>query len=148
MKKIFDLLQKYREIISYLFWGVMTTCVSWGSYSLFARGMGISIAVSNVLSWICAMTFAYITNKIFVFHSYVWKMDFLAKEFGLFASARLGTGILEIIFVPLLVHFGLDQEILGVKGAVSKVLVSFLVVVLNYVFSKLFIFKDSTSGNA
>lgn len=136
------ILKKYQEIISYLFWGVATTCVSWGSYSLFAKGLDTSIIVANILSWICAVLFAYLTNKLFVFHSYSWKPDYLFREFTLFLSARLGTGALEIIFVPLLVRLGLNQTIFGVKGAVSKVLVSFLVVILNYVFSKLFIFKS------
>lgn len=146
--KIQTLLNKYQEIISYLFWGVATTCVSWGTYSIFAKGMDASIAVANALSWICAVLFAYFTNKLFVFHSYSWKPKYLFREFMLFLSARIGTGALEIIFVPLLVHFGLDQTILGVKGAVSKVLVSFLVVILNYVFSKLFIFKPQTKEEA
>ncbi len=145
MKKLWNLYKKYREIISYLFWGAATTAISWGSYSVFEKGCGLSIAISNILSWICAMTFAYITNKIFVFKSYTWKPKFLLREFGLFASARLGTGILEIIFVPLLVRVGLDQTIFGVEGALSKILVSIVVVILNYIFSKLFIFKKKTA---
>ena len=118
--------------------------VSWGSYSVFAKGMDTSIAVANVLSWVIAVLFAYVTNKLFVFHSYSWKPKHLFREFSLFLSARLGTGVLEIVLVPLLVHWGINQSIFGVKGAVSKVLVSFLVVILNYVFSKLFIFKSQT----
>ncbi len=144
MDRIWGLLKKYRELISYLFWGFATTCVSWGTYSVFAKGMSLSILAANILSWVCAVIFAYITNKLFVFHSYSWEPNYLWREASLFLSARLGTGIMEIVLVPLLVHLGLNQAIFGVKGAVSKVLVSILVIVLNYVFSKLFIFKSKT----
>ena len=57
------LFQKYKEIIFYLFWGGMTTLVSWGSYSFFVTLLH-SVAAANVLSWICAMLFAFATNKL------------------------------------------------------------------------------------
>lgn len=142
MKKIMELYEKYREIVSYLFWGVATTVVSWGSYSFFAGLLDAGIIVANVLSWIFAVSFAYVTNKLWVFQSKSWKMEVVIKEIGIFVSARLVTGILEIILVPFLVYVGLNQTIFGIKGAVSKILVSFLVVILNYVFSKLLVFKD------
>lgn len=129
------------EVIRYLIMGGLTTVVSWGSYALFAKIFGWSITVSNVLSWVCAVAFAYLTNKVWVFHSYSWKPAFLAREAALFVSARLLTGIIEMAGVPLLVKLGMDQKIFGVKGMMAKVVVSVLVVILNYVLSKLVIFR-------
>lgn len=134
---------KYREIISYLFWGGATTCVSWGTYTVFAAVLNTSVIVANILSWVFAVIFAYITNKIWVFQSKSWKRDVIIQELGLFLSTRFATGLFEIIAVPFLVNVGMDQTIFGVKGAVSKVVVSVLVVILNYIFSKLVIFKKN-----
>lgn len=143
-----------------MFWGVMTTIVSWLSYSLFEIlfqtkvkdiymfGVQISQAVfiSSILSWICAFLFAYVTNKLWVFQSKSWKPDIFLPEFAKFLSARALTGILEIVAVPVLVGLGLDQTIFGIEGIVAKIIVSIAVVILNYIFSKLFIFKKESSG--
>lgn len=136
-----ELLTKYHEVISYLLWGMATTCVSWGTYTFFAGVVNTGVWTANILSWIFAVTFAYITNKIWVFRSKSWKRIVIVRELGLFLSTRLATGIFEIFMVPLLVYCGMDQTLFGIRGAVSKVVVSLLVVILNYVFSKLLIFK-------
>lgn len=155
MEKCMELLKKYHEMVAYLFWGVMSTIVSWGSYSIFALllknltseillfgiGMSMTVAVSNLLSWVCAVAFAFVTNKLWVFQSRSWKKSVFLPELGKFLSARIITGVMEIVLVPLLVSLGLSQTIFGIEGIVAKILVSVLVVILNYVFSKLFIFK-------
>lgn len=129
------------EVVRYLVMGVLTTLVSWGSYALFAKACGWSITLSNILSWILAVAFAYLTNKVWVFHSCSWKIGFVIREAALFVSARLLTGVIEMAGVPLLVKLGMDRKILGVKGMAAKVAVSVLVVILNYVLSKLLIFR-------
>ena len=149
-----NLLRKYREIILYLFWGVMTTIVSWITYSvfvsLFSSGIvfsilrfsfSVDIMLANILSWICAVTFAFITNKLFVFQSKSWQFQIFWPELWKFFSARIVTGVIEIIAVPALVGFGLDQEIFGIAGSWAKVIVSIVVIILNYLFSKLFVFR-------
>lgn len=141
MKKIKELVLQYREIISYLFFGGLTTVVSWGSYALFERLFNLSINTSNLLSWILAVAFAYVTNKIFVFQSKEKTAKGLFKEIGLFLSSRVFSGLVEIVGVPLLVWCGLNQTIFGIEGMVSKIVVSVVVVVLNYILSKLLIFK-------
>ena len=155
MQNLIARMKKYREIIAYLFWGLMTTIVSWTSYSLFVLlfKYGISsnnlipmnvstiVLVSNVLSWLCAALFAFVVNKLWVFESKSWELHVWVPEFWKFLSARIITGLFEMISVPLLVGIGLDQTILGIDGMVSKVFVSVIVVILNYVFSKLIIFK-------
>lgn len=133
----------------YLIFGVLTTVVSWGSYALFEILLGTFItntivlsAVANVLSWIVAVLFAYITNKLWVFESKSFKGNVIFKELATFVGSRLATGVLEWVGVPLLMVIGLNQSILGIEGMVAKIVISVVVVILNYILSKLFVFKD------
>lgn len=141
MDWIRNFLKNNREVVSYLFFGVCTTLVSWLSYSLFVKVFLVSIEVSNVVSWVCAVLFAFITNKIFVFESKSFEKKTFIKEFVSFITSRLFTGIIEIIGVPFLVRVGLSQTIFGISGMLSKIVVSIIVIILNYIFSKLFVFK-------
>jgi putative flippase GtrA len=138
--KVKGIIEKYKEIISYLFWGVMTTVVSWGTYSLFVTVIQ-SVSVANILSWICAVVFAYVTNKLWVFQSREWAFCTIIPELLKFVTARLATGLLEIVGVPLLVYLGLNQRIAGIEGMAAKVFVSVIVTILNYVLSKLLVFR-------
>lgn len=165
MKKLFD---KYREIIMYLIFGVGTTVVSFLSYSIFEIVIptitfwGITIehtTTSNVLSWLCAVLFAFITNKIWVFDSKSWKPSIALKELGLYFSSRIATGFIEWFGLPLILKLGehftqtgadgffaktfiwLSQPLFSIDGLIAKIAVSIIVVILNYVFSKLLIFK-------
>ncbi|MDO4475323.1 MAG: GtrA family protein [Lachnospiraceae bacterium] len=141
-KMIGNTYRKYQEAIDYLFWGVCTTVVSWGTYALFVKAAGLSVGVGNVISWVCAASFAYVTNKLFVFKSRSWDMKLVLREVSSFMGSRVVTGVGEIVSVPLLVSIGLNQAIFGVKGFLAKVLVSVLVVIANYVLSKLFVFRQ------
>ncbi len=139
---------KYKEIIMYLIFGVLTTLVSWGSYALFETmfkkaivDVNVLVAVANVLSWVAAVLFAYFTNKLFVFESKSFKPTVVFKEMGLFVGSRLISGAVEWIGVPLLVWIGLNQTVFGVEGMVAKVFVSVIVVIMNYILSKLIVFK-------
>lgn len=150
MKKIKELFLKYKEIIMYLAFGVLTTFVSWGSYALFEMLLGLFITnvivlstVANVLSWVIAVLFAFITNKLWVFESKSWKGSTLIKELSAFVGSRLLTGVLEWFGVPLLMLIGLDQPILGIEGMLAKILISVIVVILNYILSKLLVFKNN-----
>jgi putative flippase GtrA len=140
-QKIKCLLNKNKEIISYLFWGVMTTAVSWGTYSIFVT-VTKSVSAANILSWICAVLFAFVTNKLWVFQSKEWAFRIIMPEFLKFVTARLATGVMEIVGVPLLVYLGFDQKIAGIEGMLAKVLVSIIVTILNYVLSKLLVFRN------
>lgn len=149
MEKIKNLFNKYREVIMYLIFGVLTTFVSWGSYAAFERLFGtfignemLRVAIANVLSWIAAVLFAYITNKLWVFNSKSFKRSVVAKELTSFVGSRLATGVLEWAGVPLLMWVGLNQSIFGIEGMLAKVIISVVVVILNYVLSKIFVFKD------
>lgn len=140
MTTLKDLYSKYREIINYLLFGACTTAVSWGTYSLFVKAIGMSVGVGNVLSWICAVLFAFVTNKLFVFESKTWKPAVAVREFFSFIGARLVTGAIEWIGVPFFSTHGLTYPLFGVKGLLAKIVVSVVVIILNYLFSKFLVF--------
>ncbi len=129
------LFHKYYDIISYLFFGALTTLANYLVYFPCHNWLHLSATVSNVVAWAAAVIFAYLTNKPFVFHSYDWSMKTVLPEFGKFLSCRIASGVLEtlIIFVSV--------DCLHWNGNVMKIITSVLVVVINYVASKLLIFR-------
>lgn len=155
MSKIKDLFIKYKEIITYVIFGVLTTVVSWGSYTVFVEVLSMKVFVGNLLSWICAIVFAYVTNKLWVFESKSWKPSVIGKEIVTFVASRGITGVIEILCVPLLAKTGFDNIFYGIlvkmnisigilftDGIYSKIFLSVVVVILNYFFSKFIIFKN------
>ena len=155
-----NLLKKYREIIMYIIFGLLTTFVGWGSYVVVVNSFPIDnkdilVFVSNLLSWICGVVFAFVTNKLWVFNSKSWEKKLVIKEAVTFVSSRAITGVLEIFGVPLLASTGYDgiffnivkamgisMKLFYTEGIYSKMSVAVIVIILNYVFSKLFVFKD------
>ena len=133
--KIRALIAKYWDILSYLFFGVMTTVVNYLIYLPLYNGMGMSATAANAVAWVVAVAFAYLTNKPFVFRSNDWSMKTVVPELTKFVSCRIGSGVLETLIILVTV------DILGWNGNIWKLITSVLVVVLNYVASKLFIFK-------
>lgn len=149
MQKVKELFVKYKEIILYIVFGVLTTAVSFISYAVCTKLINLKneiagIALSNVISWVCAVLFAFATNKIWVFESRSGDVKTVFGEFWKFVASRLVTGALEWFGVPFLVYLGLNQTIFGTKGMLSKLTVSILVVILNYIFSKIFVFKKNS----
>lgn len=139
MEMITKLFRKNREIVMYLIFGVLTTVVNWIVYSLTVNT--VSMTVANVLAWFCAVIFAFFTNKLFVFESRSWKLSKVVKEIVSFFGSRLATGLVEIFGPTLLFSIGLNQSLFGVKGFLAKVIISVGVIILNYVFSKLIVFR-------
>ncbi len=145
--KLKELLNKHKEIIGYIFWGVMTTAVSFVTYSLFTLlftaflDTNAAMFIANALSWVCAVLFAFITNKLWVFGSKSFEKAVVLPEFLKFISSRIATGIIEMAGLPLLVYLGLGGALFGIDGLVAKIIINVIVIVLNYVFSKLLIFK-------
>lgn len=142
MKKIQELFIKYKEIIMYLIFGVGTTAVNWIIYTVIVVSGGeVNLTVANIIAWVGAVAFAYITNKLWVFESKSWNPKIVWKELGMFLSARIFSGIFEIGLFPVLVWMGMNQSIFGVEGMLAKIVIGVLVIVLNYIFSKLLIFR-------
>ena len=143
MKNIFEFLKKqylkYKEIINYLIFGVLTTIVNFVVYIIFARLLHTNETISNAIAWIISVLFAYITNKIYVFDSKEKKLNRIIKEIIAFFGCRAFSGAVDIGSFYLLVNK------MGVNDIISKVLIAILVVILNYIFSKLLIFKKSNN---
>lgn len=129
----------------YLIFGVLTTIVNYGAFWIFLHLLGDELVLTvNTIAFVFAVTFAYITNKIFVFKSKSWKPKILIKEISSFLAARIVSYFFEQagLFVCVeYLHVG-EIKILGFDGIlVSKVILSFVAVLVNYVFSKFIIFK-------
>lgn len=135
MKKLLILLKKYRGMISYLFFGALTTLVNVVCYHVLYNVLGIGNDPSTVIAWMAAVVFAFLTNKPFVFESHDWSWSVLWPEVRSFLSCRIGTGVLEFVLMHILVVR------LGLNGLVMKLLVNILVIILNYVGSKFLVFR-------
>lgn len=135
--KLRTLFTKYRSIITYLVFGVLTTVVNYLVYYPLYNAAGLSAAISNSVSWAAAVVFAYFTNKLFVFESKTWEMSVALPEFLKFVGLRLASGVAE---TGLLLVF---VDLLRFNGNIWKIITSILVVILNYVFSKFLVFKKS-----
>ena len=135
IEKLKNLYHKYSDILLYLVFGVLTTVVNYIIYLPCYNLLHLSSAVSNVIAWAVAVAFAYVTNKPFVFRSYDWSAKTVIPELTKFVGTRLGSGGLETVILLVTV------DILGLNGNVWKLLTSVLVVVLNYVGSKLLVFR-------
>lgn len=133
-KSIITLYKKYKEIINYLIVGGLTTIVSILSYIIF-KLIITNYITCTVLSWIAAVLFAYFANRIFVFNS---KNKNKIKECINFISCRLLTLGIEIVVMFLFV------DLIKIPDLISKISVQFIIVVLNYIFSKLLVFKEKT----
>lgn len=135
MKKLLALLKKHEEVISYLFFGGLTTLVNYIVYLPCYNLLHLSGALSNAIAWFAAVAFAYLTNKPFVFKSHDWSAKTVIPELTKFVGCRVGSGLAEtaIIFVTV--------DLLDLNGNIIKILTSVLVVILNYVSSKLVVFR-------
>ena len=146
MEKLKALFIRYREIVSYLFFGGLTTVVSWLTYALFVGGMHMPVNGGNILSWVCAVSFAFVTNKLWVFQSKSWARSVWPREAAAFFGGRVFSGLVEIGGLPLLMKLGLDQTLFGVEGLAAKVVVSVVVIILNYFLSKFLVFREKKRG--
>ena len=133
--KIRSLIHKYWDILSYLFFGGLTTVVNFIVYFPCYELLGISAAISNAIAWVVAVAFAYLTNKPFVFRSHDWSLATVVPELTKFVGCRIGSGLLETVIIFVTVDY------LGWNGIIWKVITSVVVVILNYVASKLLVFK-------
>ena len=129
--------EKYKGAIIYLFFGTLTTVVNYLVYFPCYNLLGLSAAVSSILAWVVAVAFAFVTNKPFVFKSRDWSAKVLWPELGRFVGCRVGSGALETALLLLTV------DVLGGNGNLWKIILSVLVVILNYFASKLLVFGNS-----
>ena len=135
IQKIRDLVIKYWDIVSYLFFGVCTTIVNYLIYIPCYNFWGMSATVSNMIAWVVAVAFAYLTNKPFVFKSHDWSAKTVVPELTKFIGCRIGSGAAETLILFLAV------DLLGWNGNIWKLVTQVMVVVLNYIGSKLLVFR-------
>ena len=143
IKKILDLYNKYKEIINYLIFGVLTTIVSLASkyillFTIFDATNAIQLQITIIVSWILAVLFAYFTNRKFVFES---KSKNKLKEFINFIVSRLSTLFLEMLIMWFFVTFlKLNTDLYVILFTIISQIV---VIIGNYLLSKLFVFKKT-----
>lgn len=137
-KKIWSIYDKFKELFNYIIVGALTTLVSLVSYFIFSRIMNIEKTIyfilANTLSWILSVAFAYITNKIFVFASKTKNKEAI-KEAIKFVSSRILTYLIDLALMFIFV------KLIKINNDTSKLIVQFVVLVLNYILSKLLVFK-------
>ena len=139
INKVKELYKKYEEIINYVIVGAMTTFVSIISYYIFrflifTSNTQLHVQICTVISWILAVLFAFFTNKKYVFKSKEKGKNSIIEMFKFYLSR----------FTTLLIEMGsmwLLTDPLNINDKISKILVQFIVLVLNYLFSKIFVFK-------
>ena len=123
------------EIVAYLVFGVLTTVVNIVVYWLAAHPLGIKTVPSSVIAWIAAVAFAYVTNRIWVFHSETTETAGVIKEVVSFFSCRLATGVIDWVFMYVTV------DLLHYNDVIMKIIANVIVIILNYIASKLWIFR-------
>ena len=143
MNKIKKLLIKYEEVIRYLIIGVLTTIVSLATYYILTftvldPKVSIQLQITNVISWIVSVTFAYFTNRKYVFKL---KEKKNIKEASKFYLSRLSTLLLDMLLMQIFVIR------LKFNDKIIKLIVQFVVIVLNYVLSKFLVFKSKVKNN-
>ena len=153
MKKIRDVFIKYKELILYVFFGALTTLVNFIAFKFFNVVLGEEVyLVSNVIAWFVSVVFAYVTNKLFVFESHTWQAKKICKEiFSFFAARVFSLAVEEAGLFALVDLLGFDAYRLDIFGFVlggkmiSKIILAVIVVILNYFFSKLVVFRKKKS---
>lgn len=152
LKRFEPFYKAHKEMLLYLFFGGCTTVVGFIFFAipvkllnlqqvtLFGLTLDMNTIVSNVISWIAAVTFAYITNRIWVFEHKAHGGGAIAKECAAFFAGRLFTLLVELVLMNLSVTK------LGMDELIAKIIVSVVTIILNYVVSKLFVFKKKSDA--
>ena len=136
-----------KETVTYLIFGVLTTVVNFAVFKgfdmLFTKTVSVDLVLlTNIIAWVVSVAFAFVTNKLFVFESKSWSPSVAGKEFLGFVGARILSFFAESFLMFVLVTVLSQNEIL------AKILVGIVVIIMNYVFSKLFIFKKKNTVDA
>ena len=129
---ISDWIKLDRELVLYVVFGALTFFVNLISYFFFANLLGINYLVSNGIAWFLSVLFAYVTNRTWVFES---KSPDILKEMSLFFGGRIFSGVVDMFLMYAFI------DLLVFDGSISKIVVQIIVIVLNYIFSKLIVFK-------
>ena len=142
MKKLWDfgwgMYKKHEEGINYLIFGFLAFVLNYILYFLFADAISMHYMAATVLSWVLTVVFAYWTNRTFVFKSQNKEAGAVWKEFISFIGARVATEVLEVALMYIMV------DVVGINDKISKLVCQTIVILANYVLSKIWIFKDTS----
>ena len=130
-----ELLKKYKEIILYFIFGVLTTIVNVIVYSIGTKMFNLNYQISNIIAWIVSVIFAFITNKLYVFESKDKSLKVILKEGLSFCGCRIFSLGADLATMYIMV------SILNINDIIAKIAANIVVAIINYVFSKLIIFK-------
>ena len=136
-----ELWNKYKSVIAYLFWGVVTTIVNIGVFQWLSSGIHWNYQLANIIAWFVSVLVAYLTNKVWVFGSHYTTFRAFIVEFIKFYFYRALTLLIDIVFMYVgvtLLGFGS-----AIQQLVVKILDNVVVVIANYIFSKWLIFKSN-----
>lgn len=132
-KKLWALYKEYEEIINYIVTGGLGTVVNIGTFTFF-RALNLDITISNILAWVITIVFVYVLSKFFVFKTADKSKKESTKEFIMFVLARLATLGIEILLLNLTI------EAMHMNEFIAKTSAQVVVIVLNYILSKLLVF--------
>ena len=137
---IYPFYKKYKEGLLYLFFGVLTTLINIVVFYVFTKVITLDELVANVIAWVIAVLFAYVTNRIWVFNSHCETKVAFLKEIVSFYGGRVFTLLVEeaMLFVFI--------KLLSLNALAVKIVAQVVIIVLNYVISKLFVFKKKKDG--
>ena len=135
-----NLLKKYRELIVYGIVGVMTTLLNLTVYFVLSSWLGVHYILSDVIAWIVCFFFSFVTNKLYVFRSVAWTFGVLWKEVSKFFTSSIFTGIVDVGLLYVMV------DLMQVGGTVSKLTDNVVVIILNYILRKLWVFKKNADS--
>ena len=142
IEQIKALLEKYKAIIRYGIFGVLTTLINIVVYEAFYRYVGWSNVVSNIVARVAAVLFAFVTNKLWVFESRTTEKKALMFEIISFFGCRLATGVLDLAIM----YVAVDE--MALNSTLMKCISNVIVIIVNYIASKLLIFKNSGNADA
>lgn len=127
--------KKYKEIILYIIFGVLTTILNIVTYALCTRILSLDVYIANIIAWVVSMLFAYYTNRRYVFRSKAKKLNDRIEELISFCGCRILTFGVDMFLMFAFIY------IFMINDMTSKVLVSVIIIILNYILSKLIVFK-------
>ncbi len=138
MEKLKTLFFKYKEPILYIFFGGCTTVVNYVSYLVLEHALSVHYMAATVIAWFLSVVFAYLTNRKWVFESSVHTPAAVIKEAASFFASRIFSGVMDAALMYLCV------DLLSFNSDISKLAINVLVIILNYILSKLLVFRKKS----
>ncbi|MGL4571571.1 MAG: GtrA family protein [Clostridium sp.] len=134
--KVFSIYKQFKEQILYIIFGVLTTAINIVAFFACTRTLGLGLMTSNIIAWVASVLFAFVTNKIYVFDSRNYTMPVVLRELIDFTISRGATGLLDMGLMYVFV------SVMGIEDMISKIVINIIVIILNYILSKVYVFKE------